>query len=35
MNRLTNDKGTIRFLDPREYVGFDIFNEAVDEPVSM
>lgn len=25
-------KGVARYLDPRSHIGFDIFNENVDEP---
>lgn len=30
---LAERKGIVRYLDPRGHVGFDIFDEAVDEPV--
>ena len=28
-----SEKVTVRYLDPKDYVGFDIFNEEADEPV--
>ena len=31
---LARRKGTVRFLDPRNHIGFDIFCEDVDEPVA-
>ena len=31
-NRLAEEKGTVRYLDPKEYVGFDIFDEGLDQP---
>ena len=33
INRIAEERGTVRYLDPKEYVGFDIFNEDTDEPV--
>lgn len=30
---LAERKGEVRYLDPRGHVGFDIFDERVDEPV--
>ena len=33
INRLADEKGSVRFLDPREYLGFNIFDEEHDEPV--
>jgi hypothetical protein len=32
LNDLAHRKGTVRFLDPRNHIGFDIFREDVDEP---
>ena len=32
---IAGDEGKVepvRFLDPKDYIGFDIFNEEVDEP---
>ena len=33
LNCIAKVKGTIRYLDPRNHIGFDIFNEYVDEPI--
>lgn len=30
---LAEQKSTVRFLDPREYLGFNIFDEDADQPV--
>ncbi|PGH18078.1 hypothetical protein AJ79_00705 [Helicocarpus griseus UAMH5409] len=32
IDALAEVKGAVRFLDPRGHIGFDIFDEAVDEP---
>ncbi len=32
IHSLAEKKGTVRYLDPRDYVGFDVFREDVDEP---
>jgi alcohol dehydrogenase (NADP+) len=34
VNNLASMKGDVRFLDPKEYIGFDIFDEDRDQPVS-
>ena len=34
IDRITETKGTVRYLDPRNHIGFDVFNEHVDEPVA-
>lgn len=34
INRITKVKGTVRYLDPKNHIGFDIFNEDGDEPVA-
>ena len=34
IDHLAEEKGTVRYLDPRGYVGFDIFNEDLDEPIA-
>lgn len=31
INSLADVKGHVRFLDPRNHIGFDIFNEADEE----
>jgi alcohol dehydrogenase (NADP+) len=33
VNELAERKGAVRYLDPRNYIGFDIFCEEADEPV--
>ena len=33
INGLSDHLGAIRFLDPKEHVGFDIFDEENDQPV--
>ena len=33
INALESTVGPIRYLDPREYVGFDVFDEDNDQPV--
>ncbi|KAF8862531.1 hypothetical protein BDZ45DRAFT_616832 [Acephala macrosclerotiorum] len=32
INSLAEKKGAVRYLDPRNHIGFDIFREDVDEP---
>ncbi len=34
INGLAEKKGAVRYLDPRNHIGFDIFCEDIDEPVS-
>lgn len=34
MELLSSNHGPIRFLDPRWHLGFDIFDEEQDQPVS-
>jgi len=34
INRIAEVKGAVRYLDPRNHIGFDIFSEDVDEPVA-
>lgn len=34
MELLSSNHGPIRFLDPRRHLGFDIFDEEQDQPVS-
>ena len=31
---LAERKGAVRFLDPRNHIGFDIFDENYDQPVA-
>jgi hypothetical protein len=33
INGLAKKKGAVRYLDPRNHIGFDIFCEDMDEPV--
>lgn len=33
INRISEETGSVRFLDPRNHIGFDIFDEESDEPV--
>ena len=33
IDRLAERGGEIRFLDPRDHVGFDVFDEGGDQPV--
>jgi len=33
LSSIAEKKGSVRYLDPRNYIGFDIFREDVDEPV--
>lgn len=35
INSIAAEVGPIRYLDPREYIGFDVFNEAQDEPAAI
>ena len=35
INRLGNEAGPIRYLDPKDYVGFDVFDEHEDQPVEQ
>ena len=34
INGLAEKKGAVRYLDPRNHIGFDIFCEDIDEPVT-
>lgn len=33
IDSLASRTGTVRYLDPRNHIGFDVFNEQCDEPV--
>jgi diketogulonate reductase-like aldo/keto reductase len=33
INKIVESTGTVRYLDPKEHIGFDIFTESLDEPV--
>jgi hypothetical protein len=33
VDELVNKRGPIRFLDPSQHLGFDIFDEENDQPV--
>lgn len=33
IDRLSQESGNVRYLDPAGHIGFDIFNEEADEPV--
>jgi alcohol dehydrogenase (NADP+) len=33
IDSIATKKGVVRYLEPKDYLGFDIFNEKVDEPV--
>jgi alcohol dehydrogenase (NADP+) len=33
INSLAERKGAVRFLDPKNHIGFDIFREDIDEPL--
>ena len=35
INHIAEVKGVVRYLDPRNHIGFDIFSEDVDEPVAV
>lgn len=35
VDNLASMKGYVRFLDPKAYIGFDIFDEDRDQPVSI
>jgi alcohol dehydrogenase (NADP+) len=30
---LSHETGIVRYLDPKDYIGFDIFDETEDQPV--
>ena len=34
VDQLSSERGPIRFLDPSRHLGFDIFDEENDKPVS-
>lgn len=34
VDHLSQETGNVRYLDPAGHIGFDIFNEEADEPVS-
>jgi alcohol dehydrogenase (NADP+) len=34
VNQLSSERGPIRFLDPSQHLGFDIFDEENDQPVA-
>ena len=31
---IADEKGHVRFLDPRNHIGFDIFDETCDQPIA-
>ncbi|KFY40756.1 hypothetical protein V495_05287 [Pseudogymnoascus sp. VKM F-4514 (FW-929)] len=33
INKIVESTGAVRYLDPKEHIGFDIFTESLDEPV--
>lgn len=33
INQLAEERGHVRFLDPRDHIGFDIFDESLDQPM--
>lgn len=33
INSLASQTGTVRYLDPSNHIGFDVFSEQCDEPV--
>lgn len=35
INKIVESTGAVRYLDPKAYIGFDIFTESVDEPVAV
>jgi alcohol dehydrogenase (NADP+) len=35
LDSLAEKKGPVRYLDPRNHIGFDIFREDVDEPAKV
>jgi len=32
INQLAEERGQVRFLDPKDHIGFDIFDESHDQP---
>lgn len=33
INQVSTERGPVRFLDPSQHLGFDIFDEENDQPV--
>ena len=33
ISQLVEERGHVRFLDPRDHIGFDIFDESHDQPI--
>jgi alcohol dehydrogenase (NADP+) len=33
ISSLSQETGIVRYLDPKDYIGFDIFDETEDQPV--
>jgi hypothetical protein len=33
ISSLSHETGIFRYLDPKDYIGFDIFDETEDQPV--
>lgn len=34
VDQLSSERGPVRFLDPSQHLGFDIFDEEKDQPVA-
>ena len=34
INSIKQEGNYVRFLDPKDYLGFDVFNEEADEPIA-
>jgi len=35
ISSLSRETGPVRYLDPRDYIGFDVFDELEDQPVEQ
>ena len=35
ISSLSHETGTVRYLDPKDYIGFDVFDEIEDQPVEQ
>jgi len=33
ISSLSHETGIVRYLDPKDYIGFDVFDETEDQPV--
>jgi len=35
ISALSHETGMVRYLDPKDYIGFDVFDETEDQPIEQ